>query len=259
VRLHLHEWGDPTAPVLVCVHGVTSHGARFRRLAEERLGHRFRVVAPDLRGHGRSGYEPPWSLEQHLDDLLESVPAAGRRWVGHSFGGRLVLELAHRHADRVERGVLLDPALWVPPPYALNEAEAARADVSYASVDEAVDARYASGTVHGAPRELVEEDYREHLERGEDDRLRLRICRSAVIAAWGEMARTPPQSELPVPLRIVRARDSGYCPPELIAAYREVAGGRLDAVDVPGGHIVMWDALAATADAIEAFLAPAAA
>lgn len=254
MRLHLHEWGPPAAPVLVCVHGVTSHGARFRRLAEERLARRFRVVAPDLRGHGRSGWEPPWSLEQHVDDLLESVPSEARLWIGHSFGGRLLLELAHRAPGRVERGILLDPALWVPPPYALNEAESALADTSYASVDEAVDARFASGSVHGAPRALVEEDYREHLVRGGDGRYRLRICRSAVIAAWSEMARTPPQAALPVPLRIVRARDSGYCPPELASAYGGVAGPNLDAVEIPGGHIVMWDALAETADAIEAFL-----
>lgn len=257
VRLHLHEWGDPAAPVLVCVHGVTAHGARFRRLAEERLARRFRVVAPDLRGHGRSGDEPPWSLEQHLDDLLESVPEEARLWIGHSFGGRLVLELAHRRPERIERGVLLDPALWVPPPHALDEAEKARADVSYATVDDAVDARYASGNLHGAPRELVEEDFREHLARGDDGRFRLRICRSAVIAAYGEMARTPPRAPLSVPLRVVRARDSAVCPPELLAAYRELAGERLDSVDVPGGHIVMWDALAETADAIEAFLVPA--
>ena len=34
MRLHAHEWGDANAPLLVCLHGVTSHGGRFRRLAE---------------------------------------------------------------------------------------------------------------------------------------------------------------------------------------------------------------------------------
>ena len=61
MRLHLHEWGDPGAPVVLCLHGVTGHGLRFRRLAEERLATRYRVLAPDLRGHGRSGWEPPWT------------------------------------------------------------------------------------------------------------------------------------------------------------------------------------------------------
>ena len=254
MRLHLHEWGDPGAPTLVCLHGIMAHGERYRRLAEDRLAHRFHVVAPDLRGHGRSGYEPPWSLEQHIDDLLESVPEDAQLWVGHSFGGRIVLELAHRRPERIERGILLDPPLWVPPGYALGRAEETRGDRSFATVEEAVEERLAGGTVFGAPRELVEEDYRAHLERGEDGRLRTRFSRSAVIAAWGEMARTPPQERLTVPLLVVRAVQAEVCPPPLLEAYRETVGPLLEATDVPGGHIVMWDALAETADAIESFL-----
>ena len=73
--LHTHEWGDATAPPLVCLHGVTAHGERFRRLALERWT-RFRVVAPDLRGHGRSGYEPPWGFETHVADIVETIDAA---------------------------------------------------------------------------------------------------------------------------------------------------------------------------------------
>jgi lipase len=212
------------------------------------------VVAPDLRGHGRSGWEPPWSLEQHLADLLESVPEDARLWVGHSFGGRLVLELAAGAPERVEGGVLLDPAIWVPPHYALERAEDMRADRSFGSVEEAVEARLAEGSVFRAPRELVEEDFRAHLARGDDGRLRLRFSRSAVIAAYGEMSRTPPQGRLAVPLLAARAVQANVCPPELLDAYRETAGERLEAAELPGGHIVMWDALSETADAIEGFL-----
>ena len=64
MELNLHEWGDPSAPPVVCLHGVNAHGRRFRRLAEERLAGRFRVLAPDLRGHGNSGWEPPWTLSR---------------------------------------------------------------------------------------------------------------------------------------------------------------------------------------------------
>ncbi len=254
MRLHLHEWGDPAAPTLVCLHGITAHGGRYDRLARERLTRRFHVVAPDLRGHGHSGWEPPWSLEQHLEDLLETVPEDARLWAGHSFGGRLVLELAARQPERIDRGVLLDPALWAPPSYALEQAEATRADRSYVSVDEAVDARLADGSVHGAPRELLEEDFRAHLAAGEDGRLRPRYSRSAVVAAWGELSRTPPQAPLEVPLLVAYATRGEVCPPVLLAAYRETAGELLETAELPGGHIVMWDAFAETADAIERFL-----
>jgi len=254
LRLNLHEWGDPAAPALVCLHGITSHGERFGPLARERLARRFRVLAPDLRGHGRSGWEPPWSLEQHLDDLLETVPADARLWVGHSFGGRLVLELAARLPERIDRGVLLDPALWVPPPTALEHAEAMLADRSFASVDEAVAARLADGSIFGAPRALLEEDFEAHLARGEDGRLRLRFCRSAVVAAYGELSRTPPQQRLAVPLLVARALEADVCPQVLLDAYRETAGPLLETCELPGGHIVMWDAFEQTAAAIEGFL-----
>jgi lipase len=251
MRLNLHAWGDAASPTVVCLHGITAHGLRFRRVAE-RLAGRYHVVSLDLRGHGRSGYEPPWTIEQHLEDVLETVPADARLWVGHSFGGRLVLELAFARPELVRRGVLLDPALWVPGPYALEGAERARTPASWSSLDEAVDARLAADP--GSPRERVEEDFREHLEPGEDGRLRLRVCPSAVVAAWSEMARTPPQGRLEAPLRVVRALAANVCPETLVEAYRGTAGELLEATTVPGGHIVMWDALDETVAAIEEFL-----
>ena len=112
MQLSVTEWGDPAGEPVVCLHGVTGHGRRFRRLAEERLA-AYRVIGVDYRGHGRSGWEPPWSVEQHVADLVETADAlgiSGGAWVGHSFGGKLVAELAARYPDRVERAVLLDPA-----------------------------------------------------------------------------------------------------------------------------------------------------
>ena len=186
--------------------------------------------------------------------MLESVPEDARLWVGHSFGGRLVLELAHRHPERVDRGVLLDPAVWVPPSYALEQAEAARYDNSFASVEEAVSKRLVDGTVHRASRELLEEDFAAHLAPGDDGRLRPRFSRASVIGMWREMSRTPPQRRLEVPLLLARAVEAAVCPPVLVEAYRDTVGEALETTELPGGHIVFWDALAESGDAIEAFL-----
>ena len=63
--LHVHEWGDAEAPPLVCLHGVTAHGERFKQLAEERWARHFHVVAPDLRG--------PFSQDNHAVGELRGL------------------------------------------------------------------------------------------------------------------------------------------------------------------------------------------
>src|ERR671936_1409742 len=153
MELHLHEWGEPGAPPLVCLHGVSAHGRRFRKLAEEQLASRFHVLAPDLRGHGVSDWEPPWTIATHAHDVLETLDALGvhrAAFVGHSFGGRLMLELAALDPQRLERAVLLDPAIQILPHVAYDFAERERADRAYDSPEEPIVERLAAGPT---PRE----------------------------------------------------------------------------------------------------------
>ncbi len=250
--LHVHEWGDPAAPPVLCLHGVMAHGRRFRRLAEERLTH-FRVLAPDLRGHGRSGWEPPWTIEQHVEDLRETLEAAGverATVIGHSFGGRLTLELTA--AGLAERMVLLDPVVWVPPAIMLERAEQARHDRSFANEDEARAERAELSPL--APPDLIDEEFSEHLIQGEDGRLRFRYSQAAVVAALGELSQRPPDWELlQVPALLVVGADTDVTVPAVVDALRtELAG--LEVVTVPGRHVVLWDAYEETANAIETFL-----
>jgi lipase len=253
VRLHVHEWGAAHAEPLLCLHGVTSWGGRFRRLAEERFG-AFRVVAPDLRGHGLSDREPPWDLGTHVGDLVDTLDALHLERVdviGHSFGGRLGLELAAGHPERVGRLALLDPAVWVPPQVALRRAELTRQDQSYASVEEAVAERLAGGSASDPV--LVREDFSQHLQLGEDGRWRPRYARSAVIAAYGEMAKPPPLDRVRAQTLLLRGADSEVVPDALLDIVCETLPA-CEAVTVPGGHIVMWDAFDETASALLEFL-----
>jgi lipase len=250
VILHTHEWGDAAGPPLVCLHGVTAHGERFKRLATERWT-RFHVVAPDLRGHGRSGYEPPWGFETHVADLVETMDAAGIEradWAGHSFGGRLLLELAARHPDRIRRLVLLDPAIQVLPHVALGSAEAERADPVYDSAEDYAESR---GDGPATPRELVLEDAALHCDRLPDGRLRRRSSQAAVVSIFGELAsEPPPPATLRAPTLLLYAPAYGLVRDEQLAAY----DGRVETMAVPGMHIVMWDAFDEVATAVERFL-----
>jgi lipase len=257
MRLHVHEWGEPDAPSLVCLHGVTAHGRRFRRLAEERLAARFRVLAPDLRGHGRSGWEPPWRLDTFAGDLLETLKELGigrAVLLGHSFGGRLVLELVARVPTLAERVVLLDPAIQIPPHVALERAEDARTERAYASVEDAVRDRIANDPTN--PRRDVEEEMREHLVAGEDGLLRPRVSQACVVAVYAELASEPPPPEiLRMPTLLVYSPAFRLVREDQLARYRDTLGETLTVTAVEGGHMVYWDAFDATAATLDEFLA----
>jgi lipase len=256
VLLQLHEWGDPSAPPVVCVHGVNAHGRRFRKLAEERLAQRFHVLAPDLRGHGGSDWDPPWTIATNVHDMLETLDDAGVRsadWIGHSFGGRLVLELAALDAERIERAVLLDPAIQLLPHVGFDFAERERSDRAYESPEDAIKDRLDSGVP--TPREFLEEENREHLVEHADGKFRFRYCQAAVVSMYGELCTPPPAPEtLRMPTLLVHAGQFGLVREEQLQEYERALAGHIQVVEVPGGHIVYWDAFDETADAVMRFL-----
>jgi len=254
VTLARHEWGEEGMPALVCLHGVTSHGRHFAKFAE-RLAGRFHVIAFDLRGHGSSSLEPPWNLEQHVADVLGAAPAASCAWLGNSFGGRIAYEVAAAAPERVDRLVLLDPAIRLPPDIGIAAAENARRDRSYVSFAEGIDRRYEESFLTTAPRELVEEELREHLVPDGESRFRYRYCQSTVVAAYGEMTRQPPPFEqVRIPTLLV-VGETSYLPYDhLLDAHRDALGDLLEVARIPAGHTVLWDALDDTVDAVERFL-----
>ena len=101
---------------MVLIHGSASSSGQWRPLME-RLSDRFRVIAPDLYGHGRT---PPWREERGMAlddevDLLEPVfRMAGDSFhlIGHSWGGAIALKAALRHMARLKSLILYEPALW---------------------------------------------------------------------------------------------------------------------------------------------------
>lgn len=226
---------------------------RFRRLVEDRLAGRYRVRAFDLRGHGRSDWEEPWTISQHVEDLLESIsePAI---WVGHSFGGRLTVEVTARHPELVERAILLDPALWVPPDVAEEIARSELAKTPYASRQEALQARAAG--LERTPPGFLEEEMQEHLVEQPNGSFFYRYSREAVAEAYRQMSTPPPAWEsLRVPTLLVVAEHAKLVSAAEVELYRGALGDLLHVVVVPGGHIVLWDAYEETTAAIDSFLA----
>ena len=99
-------------PVLVLVHGVSMSAAYFHPVVEPLVAAGFRVVVPDLRGHGRSPHaEGGHTVEQYaadLDALLDALGIDRCVVVGWSMGSLVAWEMMHRHGrDRIAGHVVL--------------------------------------------------------------------------------------------------------------------------------------------------------
>ena len=114
LRLHFRDYpGRTDRPPLLCLPGLTRNARDFAQLAE-RLAGAWRVLCPDLRGRGDSGYaRDPASYNplQYADDLeLLLADQAIDRFVaiGTSLGGLLTMLLAARAPERIVGALLND-------------------------------------------------------------------------------------------------------------------------------------------------------
>ncbi|WP_323793769.1 alpha/beta hydrolase [Nocardioides sp.] len=113
-------WGpeDPSAPVVLAIHGITATHRGWPLVAAG-LPH-CRVIAPDLRGRGRSADLPaPYGLARHAEDLeavLDHFGVESAVVVGHSMGAFVAVALADRIGTRASALVLVDGGLELTPP-----------------------------------------------------------------------------------------------------------------------------------------------
>lgn len=111
-RLHYLDWGNPSAPLLILVHGGFDH-ARSWDWTARALARDYHVIAPDLRGHGDSGWseDGAYIMANFVYDLAQLVEMLGRapvRIVGHSLGGSISLRYAGLFPERVSRIVAIE-------------------------------------------------------------------------------------------------------------------------------------------------------
>jgi pimeloyl-ACP methyl ester carboxylesterase len=111
-RFHYTDWGQPTAPPAVLLHGITGHARAWDDEAAL-LAERFHVLALDQRGHGDS--DPAPDADYGDDALLGDLTAFAdtldlRRFsiVALSLGGRVAINYAGRNPGRVDRLVVVD-------------------------------------------------------------------------------------------------------------------------------------------------------
>lgn len=112
LRLHYVDWGNSDAPPLVLVHGGRDHCRNWDWVAEE-LRRDWHIIAPDLRGHGDSGWsqDGTYGMAGYIYDLAQLVhqlKLAPVTIIAHSLGGNIALRYAGLYPDNVAKVVAIE-------------------------------------------------------------------------------------------------------------------------------------------------------
>ncbi|MEL6927552.1 MAG: hybrid fatty acyl-AMP ligase/type I polyketide synthase [Cyanobacteria bacterium J06600_6] len=123
LKICLCTWGPEEGPLVLCLHGILEQGAAWSEVAIRLAQKGYRVIAPDLRGHGRSdrvGKGGSYNLIDFLGDIDAIVEVlAGKAFilVGHSLGSVLGAIFATIRPQTIKNIVLVETIL----PTAENE------------------------------------------------------------------------------------------------------------------------------------------
>ena len=112
LRLHYVDWGNPTAPPLLLVHGGRDHCRNWDWVATA-LRRDWHVLAPDLRGHGDSQWSPDGNYSTSayiydLDQLIHQQELAPVTIVAHSLGGNIAIRYTGVFPEKVRKLVAIE-------------------------------------------------------------------------------------------------------------------------------------------------------
>lgn len=106
--LYAEQTGDGE-PVVI-LHGLMGSCENWRTIAAALAG-RYRVACLDLPNHGHSPQTPQFDLRSMADDVADTLDALAMRQavvIGHSLGGKVAMQMASDHADRLRGLVVVD-------------------------------------------------------------------------------------------------------------------------------------------------------
>jgi 3-oxoadipate enol-lactonase/4-carboxymuconolactone decarboxylase len=250
ISAHVHIEGPLGAPPLLLLHslGTSLHvwDGQVPTLARA-----FRVIRPDLRGHGLSGVTPgPYTIEGMARDCLAVLDAIGvhkAHVAGLSIGGLLAQAIAVEAPERVASLILCDTAMAIPGREIYRERAATVRARGMEAIADAVMARWVTPGFMHSP---------------EAEGLRAMLLRTAPegYAAAGEALVTADLSSrtpgLRVPALILVGDKDEATPPASAEAMRQAIPGSSLEVIPNAAHIPTVEQPQAVADAMQRFLSP---
>jgi len=110
MKLNYKKLGE--GPALIILHGLFGSADNWLSIARE-LENDFTLYLVDQRNHGDSPHHDEWNYKAMADDLVELLDDEGlssAHFMGHSMGGKTVMNLALLHPDRVDKLIVADIA-----------------------------------------------------------------------------------------------------------------------------------------------------
>lgn len=266
MKFHYVTWGDPSLPVLICLHGLRGYARTFDMIAH-RMQDRFYVVALDQRGRGDTDWDPDrnYYTDQYVSDLegfLDTLDFKRVHLLGHSMGGANALMYAGRHPERVASLILEDSGPGAANPGSAGVArifeELKRTPMAFSDWDEAVafwrkirpnvsDAAIAS-RVANSLRESQGKLVWKHDQAG------IAACRISPVEGRGTPDLWPSVDAVQCPALILRGANSDYLKVETAKAVCE-RNKRFAMYEIASaGHYVHDDNLADFLTILEPFL-----
>jgi pimeloyl-ACP methyl ester carboxylesterase len=111
LRIHYTEWGPPSAPPVLMLHGLNVQCHTWDPIARL-LAHNYHLICMDMRGHGdsdwsRAGYRVR-SMARDVHGLIDALGLGPIHLVGHSAGVRVAIAVAGENPDSIRSLALSD-------------------------------------------------------------------------------------------------------------------------------------------------------
>lgn len=154
INVHVRIDGREGSPPLVLLHSLGTDNRVWDEQVSE-LARGFRVIRPDMRGHGLTeatagDYTMP-QLAQDVAAVLDALGVGPAIIGGISIGGMIAQQFAVLHPGRTEALILCDTAMAIPPPETWRERVATIREKGIGAVEDSVLARWVTPGFLDAP------------------------------------------------------------------------------------------------------------
>ncbi|MCG8410906.1 MAG: alpha/beta fold hydrolase, partial [Bacteroidales bacterium] len=110
MNLFYREFGIKNKDTIIILHGLYGCSDNWISISKQ-IEHRYRVIVPDLRNHGKSPHSDDHNFEIMANDivsLIKKLAITKCHIIGHSMGGKLAMFIADSNPEIIDKLVVLD-------------------------------------------------------------------------------------------------------------------------------------------------------